>query len=232
VSIFVLPARGHSTHNGALIHSTAMVTLYNKIANQSPERLAALSDGVFAFALTLLVLDLHLPEPGSIHSERDLWRALVLLTPSIVMYLMSFLTLGIFWNGQQTQMNYLARCDRDLTWMYIAFLFAVTLTPFSTKLLAAFIAYRTALLVYWLNILLLGVVLYSCWQYANRSGLIKEDTPREIRRAIRRRVVIAQSMYAVGALLCVISTRWSIAFIFVVQLYYAIAPRKLQVRRA
>jgi hypothetical protein len=45
--------------------------------------------------------------------------------------------------------------DRDLTWMYIAFLFAVTLTLFSTKLLAAFIAYRTALLVYWLNILLL-----------------------------------------------------------------------------
>ena len=209
-----------------------MVTLYNKIANQSPERLAALSDGVFAFALTLLVLDLHLPEAGSIHSEHELWHALVLLTPSIVMYLMSFLTLGIFWNGQQTQMNFLARCDRDLTWMYIAFLFAVTLTPFSTKLLAAFIAYRTALLVYWLNILLLGVVLYSCWRYANRAGLIKEDTPMEIRRAIRRRVVIAQSMYGLGALLCVINTRWSIAFIFVVQLYYVIAPRRLQVQRA
>lgn len=58
-----------------------MVTLYNKIANQSPERLAALSDGVFAFSLTLLVLDLRLPEAGSIHSERDLWRALALLVP-------------------------------------------------------------------------------------------------------------------------------------------------------
>ena len=209
-----------------------MVTLYNKIANQSPERLAALSDGVFAFALTLLVLDLHLPGAGSIHSERELWHALSLLTPSIVMYLMSFLTLGIFWNGQQTQMNFLARCDRDLTWMYIAFLFAVTLLPFSTKLLAAFISYRTALLVYWLNILLLGTVLYSCWRYANRAGLIREDTPKEIRRAIHRRVVIAQSMYAFGALLSLISTRWSIAFIFVVQLYYAIAPRRLQVHRA
>jgi uncharacterized membrane protein len=209
-----------------------MVTLYNRIANQSPERLAALSDGVFAFALTLLVLDLHLPEARSINSEPELWHALLRLTPSIVMYLMSFLTLGIFWNGQQTQMNYLARCDRDLTWMYIAFLFAVTLTPFSTKLLAAFIAYRTALLIYWLNILLLGAALYATWRYASRAGLIKEDTPVEIRRAIRRRVEIAQSMYALGALLCVIGTRWSIAFIFVVQLYYAIAPRKLQVHRA
>ena len=114
--------------------------------------------------------------------------------------------------------------------MYIAFLFAVTLTLFSTKLLAAFIAYRTALPVYWLNILQLGLVLYGCWQFANRSGLIKEDTPREIRRAIRRRVVIAQSVYAFGALLCVIGTRWSIAFIFVEQLYYAIAPSRSRLR--
>jgi hypothetical protein len=75
-------------------------------------------------------------------------------------------------------------------------------------------------------------VLYCCWRYANHAGLIKEDTPMEIRRAIRRRVVIAQSMYALGAAMCVISTRWSIAFIFVVQLYYAIAPRRLQVGRA
>jgi hypothetical protein len=49
----------YPARRGALLHSSAMVTLYNKIANQSPERLAALSDGVFAFALTLLVLDLH-----------------------------------------------------------------------------------------------------------------------------------------------------------------------------
>lgn len=209
-----------------------MVTLYNKIANQSLERLAALSDGVFAFALTLLVLDLRVPVAEAIHSNRELWHALLLLSPSIVMYLMSFLTLGIFWNGQQTQMNHLARVDRDLTWIYIAFLFAVTLIPFSTKLLAAFIDYRTALVIYWLNILWMGAVLYGGWRYASRAGLIREDVPVEIRRAIRRRVVIAQTMYGFGALLSVIGTRWSIAFIFLVQLYYAIAPRKLQIDRA
>ena len=209
-----------------------MVTLYNKIANQSLERLAALSDGVFAFALTLLVLDLRVPVAEAIHSNRELWHALLLLSPSIVMYLMSFLTLGIFWNGQQTQMNHLVRGDRDLTWIYIAFLFAVTLIPFSTKLLAAFIDYRTALVIYWLNILWMGAVLYGGWRYASRAGLIREDVPVEIRRAIRRRVVIAQTMYGFGALLSVIGTRWSIAFIFLVQLYYAIAPRKLQIDRA
>ena len=111
----------------------------------------------------------------AIQSEHELWHALVLLTPSIVMYLMSFLTLGIFWNGQQTQMNYLARCDRDLTWLYILFLFAVTYPVFRVAG-PVFFVYRLALVEYWLNILLMGWV-YSCWRYASRAGLIKDDAP-------------------------------------------------------
>ncbi len=77
--------------------------------------------------------------------------------------------LGIFWAGQQTQINHLARSNRDLSWIHIAFLFAVTLTPFSTMLLAEFIKYRVALLVYWCNIVLLGGVLYGSWGYAIRA---------------------------------------------------------------
>lgn len=89
-----------------------MTTPYNRIAGQSVERLAALSDGVFAVAMTLLVLDLRAPAAEAIHSEHDLWRALVELSPRLLMYLMSFMTLGIFWVGQQTQLNHLRRSDR------------------------------------------------------------------------------------------------------------------------
>ena len=53
-----------------------MTTTYNRIAGQSLERLAALSDGIFAVAMTLLVLDIHAPSMEAIHSEQDLWRAL------------------------------------------------------------------------------------------------------------------------------------------------------------
>ena len=56
---------------------------YNRIAGQSVERLAALSDGVFAVAMTLLVLDLHTPVAAAIHGEHDLWRALVALSPRL-----------------------------------------------------------------------------------------------------------------------------------------------------
>jgi uncharacterized membrane protein len=143
-----------------------MTTSYHQIAGQSVERLAALSDGIFAVAMTLLVLDLRAPAQETIHSEHDLRRALVALSPRLVMYLMSFLTFGIFWIGQQTQLNHLAHSDRSLSWIHILFLFAVSITPFSTMLLAEFTAYRLALLEYWLNILLLGSTLYFSWACA------------------------------------------------------------------
>ena len=202
-----------------------MTTAYNRIAGQSVERLAALSDGIFAVAMTLLVLDLRVPASEAIHNEHDLWRALVALSPRLAMYMMSFLTLGIFWVGQQTQLNHLKRSDRSLSWIHIVFLFAVSLTPFSTMLLAGFIAHRLALIAYWFNILLLGATLYFSWKCASGAGLVKEDMPAAVAAAICRRIMIGQALYAFGALLCLVNTYWSIAFIVLVQLNYAIAPR-------
>ncbi|MGD0825114.1 MAG: TMEM175 family protein [Terriglobales bacterium] len=202
-----------------------MTTAYNRIAGQSVERLAALSDGIFAFAMTLLVLDLRVPAGEAVHNEHDLWHGLAALSPRLVMYMMSFLTLGIFWVGQQTQLNHLKRSDRSLSWIHIAFLFFVTITPFSTALLAEFTAYRVALVAYWLNIFCLGFALYLSWGCATRLGLVKDDIAPEVPAAVCRRIVIAQALYAFGALLCIINTHWSIAFIVAVQLYYAIAPR-------
>ena len=203
-----------------------MSTLYNLIAGQSVERLAALSDGLFAIAMTLLVLDLRVPVSGAIHTDLDLWHKLVdLVLPRFIPYFMSFLTLGIFWVGQQTQLNRFARSDRNLAWIHLGFLLAVSLMPFSTALLAEFITFRLALVVYWLNVLLLGVVLFGSWRYAWRAGLVKDDTTVEMSSAVERRIVIAQALYGLGALLCVVSTYVSIAFIVLVQLNYVIAPR-------
>lgn len=198
---------------------------YNRIAGQSVERLAALSDGIFAVAMTILVLDLHAPAAEAVRTEHDLQKALLVLAPRLLVYLMSFMTLGIFWVGQQTQLNHLERSDRSLTWIHIAFLCVVCLTPFSTALLAEFIRYRTALLLYWINIVLLGVTLYFSWVCATGTGLVKQDLPQVVSTAICRRILVAQSFYALGALLSVFSTYASIVFIALVQLNYAVAPR-------
>ena len=73
-----------------------MNSSYNQIAGQNAERLAALSDGIFAIAMTLLVLDLRVPAAEAIHSEHDLWHVLVRLSPRLVTYVTTFLTLGDF----------------------------------------------------------------------------------------------------------------------------------------
>lgn len=112
-----------------------------------------------------------------------------------------------------------------MAWIHIWFLFAVTLMPFSTLLLAQFYHYRVALLVYWFNIWLAGTALYFSWNCAKDLGLVKTDMPPEAQAAIQRRIIIAQAMYAIGAALCVVNPELSVAFIVSVQLYYAIAPR-------
>jgi uncharacterized membrane protein len=202
-----------------------MPTSYNQITGQSLERLAALSDGIFAVAMTLLVLDLHVPASEVIHSQGELWHTLAGAAPQLISYIMSFLTLGIFWNGQQAQLNAFSRSDRHLSWIHIAFLFAVSIMPFSTRLLAEFITYRSVLIAYWANILLLGVLLFSSWRYARRAGLLREEITHDNQCAMERRIVVAQALYAFGACLCLVNTYLSIAFIVLVQLNFALAPR-------
>ena len=103
----------------------------------------------------------------------------------------------------------------------------MTILPFSTRLLTAFVTYRVALLLYWFNIFVLGALLYACWRYTDAAGLVDPAMPENHRSVVCRRIVVSQTWYAVGAALCLlpISTYWSIGFIIMLQLNYALAPR-------
>src|SRR3954465_4250565 len=167
-----------------------MPTTYDSIAGQSVERLAALSDGVFAIAMTLLVLDLRVPAVAALHGDGDLFRhVFVALGPRFVPYLLSFMSLGIFWIGQQTQLNHFARTDRTLTWIQLGFLLAVTLIPFSTALLAEYLGFSLAVLTYWINLIFLGGALFASVRYAERAGLLKELVTAELRATHERRII-------------------------------------------
>jgi uncharacterized membrane protein len=212
-------------------------TLYHRIAGGSVERLAAISDGIFAVTLTLLVLDLKVPvldevhrqvpmwHAGALNAESALWHALLKVGPSALAFALSFLTLGMFWVGQQTQLNHCVRSNRELTWLHLAFLLGVSFMPFSTALLAEYMTFRLALVVYWLNLLLLGLLLLAALRYAERAGLLREDRDPEMRRSAERRIVIAQSLYFAGVLLGLWNTYVGIGFIVLLQLNSAIAPK-------
>ena len=199
---------------------------YNQVAgDRSLDRIGALSDGLSAIAMTIIVLEIRVPavEP---HTDDALLGAIGQLGPRFVTYFLSFLTLGIFWNAQHAQLNYVARADRNLAWLQLVYLSFVALMPFSTSLLAEFLDLRVAFLVYWLNLYLLGVGLYVVWWYAIRANLLTPGAGPGVRQAFRRRIVVYQAAYAVGAVVALlIGTTPAIVFVLLTQLNSAIAPR-------
>ena len=198
---------------------------YNRIAGHDLNRISALSDGIFAVAMTLLVLEIHTPDGADIHSEAQLWTALTALAPRLLTWLLSLMTLGIFWVGQQTQINQLRRADRGLSWLHFVFLAVITIIPFTTRVLAEFFTFRVAFLLYWGNIALAGASLYACWTKAERAGLLVEEATAAVSLAIKRRIVVAQALYTCGALVGLVNVPAGIVVIIAVQLNYAIAPR-------
>ena len=204
---------------------------YNEVAGTSLHRLTGISDGIFAVGMTLLVLGLAVPAVGAVRTEGDLLVQLRDLLPAIVTYFMSFLTLGIFWVGQQTQLTGVERANRGFTWIHLAFLLAVTLVPFSTQLLARFHWSRVALVVYWMNIVVMGLALLVGAEYANRAGLFPREVGPALLRLVRMRVYGAQALYLMAMLFSVFDTHWSIALIVAIQLNFALAPPIPYLRR-
>jgi uncharacterized membrane protein len=207
--------------------------VFNQFAGTSVDRLAGISDGIFSVGMTLLVLGLAVPPLTSATStDSGLANALANLGPNALVYVMSFMTLGIFWVGQSTQLGQLAHSNRHYVWIQLAFLLAVTLVPFSTQLLARFPTHRLALVEYWLNIVFLGGILFAALEYAHRAHLFQETDERDLVRLMRGRILIAQSLYALATALSLFFSTWvSIALIVLVQLNYVLAPRIPILRR-
>lgn len=196
---------------------------YNKIAGRRLQRIEALSDGVFSIAMTFLVFNLKDPLSGVAASDEQLLTSFGAILPNLLAFLLSFMTLGIFWTGHTTQFHYIEKSDRNLNWISVFFLMFVSLLPFTTSVLSAHINNKVALGLYWLNILALGIMLYVHWSYAVKKGFLSgEENERAIaNRAIRNRIIQAQTFYCIGAALCFISVYLSIFIIIVIQLNYA-----------
>jgi uncharacterized membrane protein len=198
---------------------------YNQIAGQSIHRIEALSDGVFAIALTLLVLDIKVPISEHIISEKDLMHAFSKLTPRLLAYFLSFMTLGIFWTSHSAQLHFIEKSDRNFNWINLFFLLFVTIIPFTTAFLSEHITFNFAVGIYWLNLFLLGLMLFLNWNYAERHKYISSGhaDKNEISKAMKYRGIVAQSLYAFGALLCLVNNYLSIAVLIAIQLNFALA---------
>jgi uncharacterized membrane protein len=154
-----------------------------------PGRLEAFSDGVLAIAITLLVLDLKLPDTA----DAPLGQQLAQQWPSYLAYLVSFAIIGIMWVNHHALFQRVARVDRALLFHNLALLFLIAALPFPTSVAAAGLERggadaRIGMFAYSVTNLLIGVAFSLIWRHiARTSGLLRSPVPDAARRrAIRR----------------------------------------------
>ena len=161
-------------------------------------RIEALADCIFAFAMTLLVLTLTLPD--ATQTKLSLSQLLVGQWPKFFNYALSFVLLAIFWIVHHQQFHMIHRTDRGHIWINIGILMFVALMPFSTDVAGSYGDETLAELVFSANLMILGLLFLLNWWYACRNhrlvdpDLSKETIARGIRRSCITPVVAAISM--------------------------------------
>jgi uncharacterized membrane protein len=190
----------------------------------SPGRLEAFSDGVFAIAITLLVLDLHVPDPSS----GDLARELGAQWPSYVAYAVSFLTIGIIWINHHAMLRRIKSVDHEILVLNMLLLLCVGLLPFTTALMAAYLkesqGEALAAAIYAGSFLLMSVV----FAVTNRTILFRKDhllaepIDAATRRTILTRGVAGLLPYLAATILAVVSPYLSLAVCGAVAGFYAL----------
>jgi uncharacterized membrane protein len=183
-------------------------------------RLETFSDGVFAIAATLLVLEFSVDAA----SGPRLGSALLHLWPSYLAYATSFLTIGIIWINHLYCVVNLERADRVLMFLNLLLLLVVGFLPFPTKLVAQYLqkpGEQAAVLAYCATFVVMSIVYNIWWRYASyERRLIRDDVPDSAVRAISRAFNPGVPMYGVVFLIAFASPLASVILTFAIAAFY------------
>jgi len=131
-------------------------------------RLEALTDGIFAVAMTLLVIELKIPETLHVHTEQELLQAVANLLPKFIAWIISFFVLAIFWVSHHRLFHFVRHVDGKLSWLTIGYLAGVSLMPFSSALAGEYGGALTSQIIYSANMILLGTMALLKSRYVHR----------------------------------------------------------------
>jgi uncharacterized membrane protein len=169
----------------------------------SKGRLESLTDGVFAILMTILVFNISVPElilfaEGEYTSER-LSNRLANLWPDISAYIVSFVTLGVYWVAHHRIFRWILYADRALIWINISFLMIIGLIPFSTALLTQYLDQQASIFIYSFNSILAGLIIYALYHHAKENPELVDKTVHIlIRKRSGRRLAITVLTYSIA----------------------------------
>jgi len=186
-----------------------------------PARVLALSDGVFAIIITLLVLEIHVPELGHGQSLSDAIRE---VRPSFVAFLISFVVVAIAWAGHRDLFTRIRRTDRGLVWLNMVYMLPLSIIPFGASLLARYNQDPIALRMYGFLLVAITATRLLIWLYATRRPhLLFDPVDAWTQRAGTAIVVIPGLVYAVAILLADTAPSVSLAIYALALVVYFIA---------
>jgi uncharacterized membrane protein len=190
-------------------------------------RLEAFSDGVIAVAITLLILDVHVPDPKVLR-EGSLLVALGQQWASYLGYVTSFLIIGIYWANHHLLFKYIKRTDHFFLLINTLFLMCIALVPFGTSLLTTYMQQPDPVNEYiaavtYSGILLLSAITFSAvWLYASRKHrLLRLDLNPHIVQRITRGYLIGSPLYLLSLISSLVDVRISLALYILVALVYS-----------
>jgi uncharacterized membrane protein len=185
-------------------------------------RVEAFSDGVFAIAITLLILEVKVPEDAG----DNLWSSLGSQWPSYAAYVVTFLIIGVMWVNHHTVFQYIARVDRTLLFLNLILLMGVAALPWPASVVAAYLrdgnAAHVALAVYGLFMVFHALVFQALWWHLTRNGRLFDDrVDVEAARATRARFALGSVAYPITVGLAFVSAPLTLAVHGLLAVYYA-----------
>lgn len=151
---------------------------------------------MFAVALTLLVLDIKVPDIAG--SAPDVTVAILALLPKILIYLLSYLIVGFVWTWHNVMFSLILRSTRLLMWINLLLLLPVAFLPFATAFASRYPDSRWSVVVYGCNVLILSGMFNVLWHYARRQSLLDETLPTSMLGYINNRTAQFAALSAIG----------------------------------
>ena len=185
------------------------------------DRLMALSDGVIAIAITILVLGIDIPKDYSF-SEQGLLAFLGRIEHDVVVYAASFCIIAVFWLQHHAIFHYFRYCNRTLIWLNILFLFTITLVPLLAKLKFVYKDEPKVVLLFGTGFILCALILLALWRYAVSKSeiLVRPTIDPAVIRSMTRRILVAPLIALVAICVSFVNVRVGTHLFMAIPLFY------------
>jgi len=200
-------------------------TTERRSAERETSRVEAFSDGVFAIAITLLVLEFKVPHLGPDAGGSEVWAALRNLWPSLVAFLLSFSAILVMWISHHGLFRMIRRVDTPMLYVNGFMLLLVTFVPFPTAVLAEYLGHageRAASAFYCGTFIVVSISYQLWWWTANHRRLLHAHVPAEFIAKIWRWYRLGFVVYVVAALLSFSSAAAGLGLCMALWVFWAV----------